>query len=182
MPTDLSAENKDAHNVEMIAIGQIARSNGVRGEVRVNLLTDTPERIAQLSHVWIGYEETETLQYKIESVRFHRGQAVLKLRTVESRDAAERLKEQFVFIEDENVLIPPQGTYFIHEIVGMEVSTEEGIRVGRVDEVWQMPANDVWVLRENGKEILLPAINDVIQSVDVHRRVIVIRPMEGLLE
>lgn len=166
----------------MIAIGQIARSNGVRGEVRINLLTDHPERLQQLTHVWVGRDDATTQRFNIEHVRFHRGQAVVKFGSIESRDAADGLKNQFVFIEEQSAAVLAEGSYYIHEIVGMEVSTEEGERVGRVDEVWQMPANDVWVVRENGKEILLPAINDVIQSVDVRRRKIVIRPMEGLLE
>lgn len=166
----------------MIAIGQIARSNGIRGEVRVNLLTDDPERLQQLTHVWIGCDEATTQRFNIERVRFHRGQAVVKFGSIDNRSAADGLKEQFVFIEEKYAVALAQGSYFIHDIVGMEVSTEAGVKVGRVDEVWQMPANDVWVVRADGKEILLPAINDVIRSVDVSRRMIVIRPMEGLLE
>jgi 16S rRNA processing protein RimM len=166
----------------MIAIGQIARSNGLRGEVRVNLLTESPDRLRQLTSVWIGQDDATAQPYRIERVRLHRSQAVVKFGTVDSREAAEGLKHQFIFIEEQNAAVLPKGSYFIHDIVGMEVSTEEGVRVGCVEEVWQLPANDVWVVRENGKEILLPAIRDVIRSVDVRRKHIVIHPMDGLLE
>jgi 16S rRNA processing protein RimM len=166
----------------MIAIGQIARSNGIRGEVRVNLLTESPERLRQLTLVWIGRDDATAQQFRIEHVRLHRGQAVVKFGSIESRDAADGLKNLFIFIEEQNAAVLPKGTYFIHDIVGMEVLTEEGVRVGCVEEVWQLPANDVWVVREDGKEILLPAIRDVIRTVDVRRKRIVIRPLEGLLE
>lgn len=72
--------------------------------------------------------------------------------------------------------------YFIHDIVGMNVLTEAGGQIGIVREVMQLPANDVWVVASGDKEILIPAIKEVIRSVDLQRRVVVIRPMEGLLE
>jgi 16S rRNA processing protein RimM len=166
----------------MIAIGQIVRSNGIRGEVRLNLLTDHPERLQQLTHVWVGPEENRARQLAVERVRLHRHQAVLKLKSIESRDAADSLKEQFVFIHEQQALPLANGSYFIHEIVGMQVTTDEGRNLGTVEEVWQMPANDVWVVRRNGEEILLPAIRDVIRSVDRQQRAIVIHALEGLLD
>lgn len=166
----------------MIAIGQIARSNGIRGEVRVTPLTDVPQRFTRLKTVWIGLAVDGSRQFSLQAVRFHRSQAILKLEGIENRTASDQLKNCFIFVEEEKSVSPSEGSYFIHDIVGMEVSTEEGILLGVVHEVWRLPANDVWVVRQNGKEILLPAIKQIVRSVDTTKRTIVIHAMEGLIE
>ena len=166
----------------MIAVGRITRSIGLKGELNVSLLTDTPQRFEKLKTVWIGIDESLAVKHTVTAVRVTRSAAVVKLKGVDSRTAGDSLRSQLVFIAAKDVVMPNKGSYFIHDIVGMSVETESGEPVGTVQEVMQLPANDVWVVVEGEKEFLIPAIKDVIRSVDVQRRKVVIRPLEGLLE
>ncbi|HEY4612122.1 MAG TPA: ribosome maturation factor RimM [Bacteroidota bacterium] len=166
----------------MIAIGQIAKSNGVRGAVGVRLLTDDAKRFAKLKAVWVGRAEDTLKRFAVESVRVQRSGVVLKLQQVDDRTAADELREQFVFVEESDAVVPKKGSYFIHDIIGMDVETEEGEAVGVVKDVWRLPANDVWVVQRNGKETLVPAVKEFIRRVDAEQRKIVIHAVEGLIE
>jgi 16S rRNA processing protein RimM len=166
----------------MIAVGRISKSVGIRGEVSVVPLTDDPQRFAGLETVWIGRDEATSEQYTIASVRLARSAVILKLNEIESRTVAETKRGEFIYVEEKDTSAPPAGSYFIHQIIGMEVFTDNGEAVGVIREVLQLPANDVWVVVRGKKEILIPAIKEIIASVDVQRRTVVIHPMEGLLE
>jgi 16S rRNA processing protein RimM len=166
----------------MIAVGRITRGVGLKGEVNVTVLTDTLQRFEKLKTVWVGTDESQATKQTLTAVRVTSSAVVLKLKGIDSRTAADSLRGQLIFIDSKDVVVPKKGSYFIHEIVGMSVETEAGEMLGTVREVMQLPANDVWVVGGTGGEILIPAIKDVIRSVDVQRRKVVIRPLEGLLE
>lgn len=166
----------------MIAVGKISKSIGLKGEVRVALLTDSPDRFRSLKAVWIGGEAATATRYKIQSVRVSPAAVVMQVEKVETRTDADSLRGQFVFVADKDEAKPKRGSYFIHEIVGMNVVNEAGESIGTVKEVMQMPAHDVWVITSGSKEFLIPAVKEIIRSVDVGRRTVVIRPMEGMLD
>jgi 16S rRNA processing protein RimM len=166
----------------MIAVGKISKSVGLKGEVRVTLLTDSPARFQTLKAVWLGRDEATATQYKIHSIRVSPAAVCMQVERVHNRSEADALRGQFVFVADKDGVKPRRGSYFIHEIVGMTVVDETGATIGTVQDVMQLPANDVWVVASGEKEILIPAVKAVVRSVDVGRRTIVIRPMEGMLD
>ena len=166
----------------MIAVGRVTRGVGLKGELNVSLLTDSSERFEKLKTVWIGTDESLAVKHAVLAVRMTSRAVVLKLNDVDSRTAADALRGQTVFAASRDAVAPKKGSYFIHDIIGMNVETEAGDKLGIVQDVMQLPANDVWVVVQGDKEYLIPAIKDVIRSVDVQRRQVVIRPLEGLLE
>ena len=166
----------------MIAVGRITRSVGLKGEMSVAVLTDTLQRFERLKTVWIGTDESQAAKHALVAVRMASSAVVLKLKDIETRTASDSLRGQLVFVASKDAVVPKKGSYFIHDIVGMDVETESGEAIGTVLEVMELPANDVWVVAGAGGEFLIPAIKDVIRSVDVQRRKVVIRPLEGLLE
>jgi 16S rRNA processing protein RimM len=166
----------------MIAVGRITKGVGIKGEVRISLLTDNPDRFARLKVVWCGKDEATSVRCSVLAVRIEPRAVVLKLKEIESRSSADEHRGDFLFVKTQETVRPGKGSYFIHEIVGMNVSTETGDDVGTVTDVMELPANDVWVVTSGDKEFLIPAIKEVIRSVDVERRVVVIRPLEGMLE
>lgn len=166
----------------MTAVGKISKSVGLKGEVRVTLLTDSPDRFRALKTVWLGSEEATATRYNIESVRVSPAAVVMQVEKVQTRTSADALRGQFVFVADNDEVKPKKGSYFIHEIVGMTVVDEAGMTIGTVQEVMKLPAHDVWVVTSGEKEFLIPAVKEVIRSVDVGRRTVVIRPMEGMLD
>jgi 16S rRNA processing protein RimM len=165
----------------MIAVGRITKSVGIRGEVRVAILTDRPERFTKLKGVWCGSDETTAVWRQILSVRIDRSAVVLKLNEIDSRSVADEHRGDYLFVDEKDIVAPAKGSYFIHEIIGMKVVTEAGEEVGIVRDVMELPANDVWVVTSGTKEFLIPAIKKVIRQVDLKSRTVVIRPLEGML-
>lgn len=171
-----------AQKTEMIAVGKVSKSVGIRGEVKVVPFTDDPQRFNGLQSVWLGTSEAPLEHLNVVSVRVERSSVALRLEGVDSRTAADAKRGKIVYVAEEEAVTPPKGSYFIHDIIGMDVRTESGEVVGAVKEVLQLPANDVWVVMKGEKEILIPAIKQVIKSVDLKRRAIVIHAIEGLLD
>lgn len=181
-----------------IAVGRISKSVGLRGEVKAQLLTDDPLRFTKLKSVWIGEKEESAEKVTIESSRSQGSGVVLKFKEIDSRTASDIKHGQYIFISANDVAVPPKGSFFVDDIIGMEVVSEEGEKIGTIKDIMKSPANDVWVVRPpagragpserrkragNGtKEVLLPAIKEIIKSVDLKRKEIVIHVMEGLLD
>lgn len=166
----------------MIAVGRIAKSVGIKGELKVVPLTDDPGRFARLTTVWIGRDEAGSERCTINAVRISDGGIFLKVNELSSRTDAESKRNNLIFVLEQDASGPPEGSYYIHDIIGMEVSTDRGEVLGKVREVLLLPANDVWVVQHGKKELLIPATREIIASVDGERRTIVIHPIEGLLD
>ncbi len=165
----------------MIAIGKITKSVGIKGEMRVQLLTDRPDRFKELKKVWLGAAKSQGTEHTIEASRATKAGVVLKLSGIETREDAEERKDQYVFISDEEAVLTP-GSFFIHDVIGMKVVTEEGIDAGTIEDIVRMPAGDMWVVRKGGQETMIPGVKEFIRAVDVKRRLVVIRAIEGLLQ
>ncbi len=166
----------------MIAVARIAKSVGTRGEVKIHLLTDDGQRFKKLETAWIGREANEVHEFEIAGVRFNRDQPILKFRGIDSRNAADALQGSYVFVTPECAVKPRPGSYLIHDLIDMEVFTEEGVQVGVVKDVWRLPANDVLVVQDGEKEVLVPFIKKIMKRVDMKRNVIVIDAIEGMFE
>jgi 16S rRNA processing protein RimM len=149
--------------------------------VKVRLETDFPDRFKRLKQVCLRWPGGETKLVEVEAARLHKGQILLKVRGSESIDDAEKLRSAIVQIQPDDAVKLPENEYYIHDLVGCEVETVQGRRLGPVRSVLSGPANDVYVIGEGKAEILLPAIRDVVRSVDISARRIVVEPTPGLL-
>lgn len=165
-----------------IAVGRISKSVGIRGEVKVQLLTDHPQRFSKLKSVWIGEKEESAEKLTIESSRIQGFVVVLKFKEIDSCTDADTTQGRYIFISAKDIVAPPKGSFFIDDVIGMTVVSEEGETIGTVKDILQMPANDVWVVHRGTKEVLLPAVKEIIKVVDLKRKEIVIHVMEGLLD
>lgn len=165
-----------------MAIGMISSAHGLRGEVKVELHTDFPERFAPDVEVYLGEELDKTV---INSARPHQGQLLVQFRGKETRESAEDLRGLWVFIPEDEAVDLDEDTYFVHDIIGLSVQTSEGRLLGTVTEVLFTGANDVYVVEtpdEPRKEILLPAIADVIKKVDLDQGILTVDLLPGLLD
>ena len=167
---------------DLIAIAKILKPVGTRGEVRLLPLTGDRRRLAKLKSVLIGPTVEAARNCTILSVRLDSKFAVITLDGVESVDAAELFREQFLFVEKKDSIRPKSGSYFIDDILGAEVMTEEGVFVGSVREVFRLQANDLWAVWNGEHEILIPAVKTVVKKVDVAEKKIWIHEIEGLLD
>ena len=165
-----------------VVIGLVLRSHGVRGEMRVRPLSDHPDRFAALSRVWLTRDGRDHGEFEVEHCRSLGSAIGMKLRGIETPEDITALQGCEVVAEPLPVDSLPEDTYYVFDLVGMEVVTDEGVPLGRVAEVLAHPANDVLVVDDGGAQRLLPVIGEVVIKVDVEARVVVVHVLPGLLE
>ena len=160
------------YNIEMnefIVIGQIVRAAGIRGEVKVKPLTSDPNRFKQLKTVYV-----QSKPYRIEAVRFDGSFVYMRLGGVIDRNAAEALKDAYVEIDRVNSVPLDKGSYFIADIIGCKLYTSDGETVGKVTEVNQYGAADVFTAFDGVKTVRFPFLKKMIVKVDVENGVIIV--------
>jgi 16S rRNA processing protein RimM len=170
------------HNTtEWATIGKIVAFFGIHGELKVLSLSDVPGRFVQLEAVYLrpGYA-----RYAIERVRPYKGgMLVLKLGGIDDANAAEALRNHELCIPLDQLAGLPPDSYYQHDIIGLHVSTLNGREVGTITDILVTGGNDVYVIKPaSGREVLIPAIKDVVKQVDLLRRSMYIDPMPGLLD
>lgn len=162
-----------------LAIGFMRRPHGVMGEIIMDLHTDFPDRIQSGRKVYVG-EKHES--FTIGSVRTHGTGVLVKIRGFDTPETAGRFRNQWMYVKSTEVPALPEGQYYKHELIGLTVMTDAGEKLGILNEVLETGANDVYVVtKEDGKEILLPAIPDVVLEVNMNDRVVKVHIIEGLL-
>ncbi|MDR7435127.1 MAG: ribosome maturation factor RimM [Armatimonadota bacterium] len=165
----------------LLVIGQILKPHGVRGEAKVLPETDFPERFFGLKRAFLVQEGT-LRGVEIEGVRTHGRYLLVKFRGVEAPEAVRSLARAWLAVPEEEAVPLPPGHYYIHQIIGLRVFTEEGKELGRVTEVMRSPAHDIYVVRGAPKgEILIPAVHGIVQAIDIEAGQMVVRllPEEG---
>lgn len=164
-------------------IGAVSVAHGVRGEVKVFPMTDDPARYKKLKQVIVqkknGAEET----LAVESARFFKNMVLLKWKGIDNRDDAERYRGSALFVPREDAVPLQENEYFIADLIGLSVFTEDGEALGELTDVLQTGANDVYeVTTEKKKKILIPAIRDCILQVDVEAGRMEVHLLPGLAE
>lgn len=164
-----------------LAVGRIVKPHGVHGEVSMTVLTDFPERFETTTEFYLG-DEHEADLYELESFRWHKQHLLLKFKGVADRNDAEELRGLLVQIPIAEATPLPEGSYYLYQLIGLQVITIDGERLGTVDSIIETGANDVYVVKNDAKkELLLPAIPDVVKSVDLEAKQITVELMDGLI-
>jgi len=161
---------------QYLAVGEILRPQGVRGELKVKPLTDDPQRFFDLSKVRVGEKELT-----LHCLRVHDGYVYVRLEGVYSREAAEELRSQLIYVSREDAVKLPEDTNFICDLVGCEAVDTEGVRHGKLTEVLQNGAADVYVFKGVKGELLVPALKRVVLEVHVEEKRILL-DAQGLRE
>jgi 16S rRNA processing protein RimM len=166
----------------LYAIGKVSKAFGVKGEVVVRPMTESPARFKKLKDIFLGREETDAHKLTVEYARIDARGVRLKFAETENRTEAEGLVGSLIFVDEQHRVKPKKGSHFIHDVVGLGVVDEEGNALGIVKEVLRMPAQDVYVIDRNGREWLLPAVKEFVTSIDVAAKKMRVRVIEGLME
>ena len=166
---------------QLLQVGVITQTHGVRGEVKVFPTTDDAARFKKLKHVMLDTGK-ETLPLEIESVKFFKQFVILKFKGFDNINDIERYKRCPLLIERENAVPLEAGEYFIADMIGMKVITDEGENFGILKDVMETGANDVYVIEHPSEgEVLVPAIKECILDVDIENRQMKIHVMNGLI-
>ncbi len=167
---------------ELFAIGKVVGCFGVAGLCKLELLTDFPQRMKQITSAYLGKASESAVTVSLESVRVSGSSARVKFKGISDRNSAQKLIGQFVFIERASLTKLKKGRYYVHDLIGSAVMTPEHVRIGELVDVLRNTAQDVWVVRAGETEYLIPAVREFIESVDIDKKIVVIRPVEGLLD
>ena len=166
---------------ECLVIGQIVNTNGLKGMVKVNPFTDDMMRFEELEDLYIQYKGN-LKKVKIEQVRYQKNQVLLKLEGINSIEEAENYRNCYLKIHRKDARNLEEDMYFIADLIGLEVYTNQNELLGKLDDVFSTGSNDVYVVKDqNGKQILLPAIKEVIKQIDLKNKKITVELINGLL-
>ena len=167
--------------LQYLEIGQIVNTFGIKGELKINPFTDDINKFNELKSMFV-VKNKELIPYEIETVRYHKNMVILKLKGINSMNEAEKLKGLYIKIDRKYAKKLPKGTYFIADLIGLEVYDENSNLLGSIDDIYNTGANDIYVVKNNlGKQILLPGIPQVIKKVDLENKKIVVHLLNGLI-
>ncbi|MDE7327719.1 MAG: ribosome maturation factor RimM [Lachnospiraceae bacterium] len=167
---------------DLLRVGVISSTHGVRGEVKVYPTTDDPTRFEALSEVLVDTKKSGIVTLGIERVAYFKNMVILKFKGIDCMEEAEKYKGQDLLVTRENAVPLEEGEFFICDIIGSIVFEENGEEFGVLKDVLQTGANDVFVVdAKNGKEVLLPVIDDCVKEIDVEGKRIVAYIMPGLM-
>ncbi len=164
-----------------LQVGQIVNTHGLRGEVKVVPWTDYPEVFEDFDHVYTDIKK-QKMTLEISNIKYQKANLIVKFKGIDHIDEAEKLKNQELYVDREQLGEPEEG-YYICDLLGCIVKTDEGEVLGELVDVFPTGSNDVYtVRREDGKQILLPVIDEVVLSVDIENDEILVHLMEGLVD
>lgn len=164
-----------------LAIGRVVGVHGIRGEIKVQILTQDPERFGRLERIFVGLEGQEPVPRVLQGVRLHKGRALLKLEGYEDRSAAERLRWHVVQVPLAEAIPVEEDEYYEHQLLGLPVWTVDGEHLGEIVEIIETGANEVFVVSGTGQgEVLIPVIEDVVTGIDLDEGRVEVDLPEGL--
>jgi len=167
---------------DLCLIATIVAAHGVHGDVRLRSHSDIPGRFTRLESALVGMPGAVPERKFIRTAKENGDRIILSFVGCDDRDAAQELIGCRVWIEETEMEAPPEGRYFIHDLIGCAVRTPTGDARGSVQDVMLLPANDIYVVRYEGREVLVPAVPAFIRQVDTEAKVIVVEPVPGLFE
>lgn len=180
-----SEAGRPASEPAFLVLGRILRPHGVHGELRLQVATAYPERIAHLHTVYVGptpYDEAQATAFEVTGVRRHREYLLIRLEGIDSREEAEYYRGQLLMVALADAVPLTEGEYYVFQILGSRVITQEGEELGRISEVLETGANDVFVVQGGVRgEVLIPDVPHVVVDVDIENKVVTVAPPPGLL-
>ena len=165
---------------DILEIGQIVNTRGLRGEVKVNSFSQDSKRFEKLDVIYIK-ENNELKSYKIEKVTYNKNQVIQKLENIYHIDYAEKLRNKYIYVKKSQLEDLPEGVYYISDLIGLDVYDEKNNYLGKVDDIFSTKSNDVYVIKnELGVNRLLPGTDEVIKNIDLDNKKIVVNLIKGL--
>jgi 16S rRNA processing protein RimM len=171
---------KERYMEELLQVGAITSTHGVRGEVKVFPTTDDPKRFKKLKQVLLDTGK-EQLTLEITQVKFFKNLVILKFKDYDSMNDVEKWKGMPLYVTRAQAVKCEKDEYFIADLIGLSVVSQEGETLGELADVLQTGANDVYVVHREGKaDLLLPAIKDCIKNIDIPARQMTVYVLPGL--
>ncbi len=164
-----------------LEIGQIVNTFGIKGMVKVKPFTDNIERFSNLEKIYIKNKSGQT-EYKIQEVKYHKNMVLIKFEGIENPEQADLLRNSYLIVDRETEEPLEPGRYYIVDMIGLDVFTDDNEYLGKLEDIYNTGSNDIYVVKnELGKQVLLPAIEDVIKSIDMDNKKVIVHLIPGLV-
>lgn len=164
-----------------LEIGQIVNTFGIKGMVKVKPFTDNIERFSNLEKIYIKNKSGQT-EYKIQEVKYHKNMVLIKFEGIENPEQADLLRNSYLIVDRETEEPLEAGRYYIVDMIGLDVFTDDNEYLGKLEDIYNTGSNDIYVVKnELGKQILLPAIEDVIKNIDMDNKKVIVYLIPGLV-
>lgn len=166
---------------EFLEIGQIVNTFGIKGMVKVKPFTDDITRFDRLDKVYVESNKIKK-QYEIEEVKYHKDMVLIKFKGIDKVEDAELLRNCYLKVDRKDEPELEEGTYYIVDLLGLDVYSDEGNLLGKLDDIYNYGSSDIYVVKDElGKQLLLPAISDVIKEINLEQKKIVVHILPGLI-
>ena len=167
---------------DLLQVGVITSTHGIRGEVKVFPTTDDPNRFRKLKQVILDTGK-EQLEMEIVSVKFFKNQVIVKFKGIDDINDVEKYRKAGLYVTRENAVPLGENEYFIADLIGLRVISDEEEELGVIDDVLQTGANDVYIVKkEQTPDLLIPAIKDCIKNVNIEEGTMIVHLLPGLRE
>jgi len=163
--------------LQFITIGKILSPWSTEGKLKVEVLTDFPRRFAPSSRVYVKRQPVT-----IDGLEWKKDKAIIKLDIVNNVKEADKLRGQLIEIRQRQLQVLPEGHYYHFQLIGMRVITTQGELIGTITDILSASNNDTYIVNGKKGEILIPAAEDIIKSIDIEKKCLVIEPIKGLLD
>ena len=164
-----------------LEIGQIVNTFGIKGMVKIKPFTDDIEQFEKLKKIYVKTKNSKK-EYEIEQVKYHKNMILIKFKGIDKIEEAEILRGSYLIKDREDDEPLEEGTYYIVDLLGLDVYEENGNLLGKLEDIYNTGSNDIYVVKnELGKQILLPAIADVIKKIDIENKKITVHLIKGLI-
>lgn len=165
---------------DYLELGQIVNVKGLKGEVKLNSFAEDDTVFERISKVFLK-QKGKLLEKEIEKVGYNKNQVILKFKDCNSIDEAENLRNSYLLVKRADLGELPEDVYYIADLIGLDVYTDDGEFLGKVDDIYSTGANDIYVVKNDlGKQKLLPGISDVIKDINIDEAKIIVHLIEGL--
>lgn len=162
----------------LIEIGQIVNTHGLRGDLKIMPWCDDPEIFHELAYVLI-----DDKRFDIQKTALHKNTVLLKLEGIDHINDAERYRNKLIMVPREELGELPEGTYYICDLLGCEVKTVDQKSLGKIRDIIKTGSNDVYVVEDSSKkQVLIPVIDEVVKSVDIENKLVVVELLKGLID
>lgn len=164
-----------------LEIGQIVNTFGIKGMVKIKPFTDDINRFDKLEKIYIK-DKNGKKEYQIQEVKYHKNMVLMKLEGIDTPEQADKLRQSYLLVDREKEKPLEEGVYYIVDLIGLKVYTDEDVLLGNVEDIFNTGSNDIYVVKdENGKQVLLPGIPEVLKKVDLENGRITVHLIPGLM-
>ncbi len=166
--------------MNLLEVGKIVNTHGLRGEVKVVSWTDYPEVFEDIEYVYIK-KKNDYKRLDISGIKYQKGNIIVRFRQITDINEAEKYKNQVIYTERDMLGELPEGVYYIADLIGLNVVKENGEKIGVIADVFNTGSNDIYDIKRDGqKNLLLPVIEDVVLNISLEDKKVTVRMMEGL--